>query len=184
MDPHNSHTNPFCLVVNMPDSVVSTKEDYPQHIKFQLARDYKNREWHRVGPVSEHTQGMILLTDDQDFADRLNSIGLPEKYFAIVQGQFTTQDVQKFQQGIAIDGVLFQGKIKILQAEQQQSKVEIQLARGSSLELIQMFAQVSKPAKELVRTGIGPIKLESTLMPSEVRPLSTKEIEDLINCVN
>jgi 16S rRNA pseudouridine516 synthase len=166
-------------MVNMPDSVVSTKEDYPTHIAFQLPERYKHKEWHHVGTVGEHTQGLILLTDDRTFAKKLNSSRLPEKYFAIVNGQVTQEDAQHFQRGVEVENATVSADMKILQAGQQESKVEIHISNGGAQDLYRMFAQISKPARELIRIGLGPVELEGSLLPSEVRALSTEEVQKL-----
>lgn len=136
-----------------------------------------------VGRLDYHSEGLIFLTNDGQFALRLTHprYGVRKKYVATVEGEVTPAMLRSFTQGIFDGGE----KLKALSAHlisgtRARSVVELELAEGKNREVRRMFESQNLTVKRLQRTQIGKIKL-GELKPGKWRTLTETEIKTLIS---
>jgi 23S rRNA pseudouridine2605 synthase len=144
------------------------------------------KEWagvSSVGRLDYHSEGLIFLTNDGQFALRLTHprYGVRKKYIATVEGVVTPGMLRLFTQGIFDGGE----KLKALAAHlvsssRARSVVELELGEGKNREVRRLFESQNLTVKKLQRTQIGKIKL-GELKLGKWRTLSEAEIKTLIS---
>jgi 23S rRNA pseudouridine2605 synthase len=134
-----------------------------------------------VGRLDYDTEGVLLLTNDGDLANRLAHprYTIDKVYQAWVDGNVKTSDIKKLEAGVAIDdGVVVSGEVKILRQEDTRSLLEIRIHEGKKRQIKRMMKAVHHPVQHLVRTRFAGLEA-GNLVPGEWRELQTKEVNDL-----
>lgn len=170
------------LVLNKPRGVVSTMHDprgRPALDRF--VADRPERLFH-VGRLDAETEGLLLLTNDGDLANRLAhpSHEVPKTYVATVEGRPGSKVAQMLRSGIELDdGPIAVDAYRVVDASGARTMVEVVLHSGRNRIVRRMFDAVGHPVLALVRTRIGPVRLAG-LRPGQVRELSPKELGALM----
>jgi 23S rRNA pseudouridine2605 synthase len=144
------------------------------------------KEWgvvSSVGRLDYHSEGLIFLTNDGQFALRLTHprYGVRKKYVVNVEGEVTPVLLRRLTQGIFDGGEKLKAlSAHILSGSRARSVVELELAEGKNREVRRMFESQNLTVKRLQRTQIGKIKL-GELKPGKWRTLSETEIKTLIS---
>jgi len=135
-----------------------------------------------VGRLDYDSEGLILLTNDGDLANRVTHprYGIAKKYLALVGGDPTKADVQRLAKGIDLeDGPARALSASIVGRQSGETMVELTMGEGRNREVRRMFETMGFQVIRLVRTAIGPIS-DRSLKPGQSRRLSTSEIRDLL----
>ena len=173
------------IALNKPKGVVSTMHDPEGRPSIgQFVSDREERLFH-VGRLDAETEGLILLTNDGDLANRLShpSHGVTKVYLVQLEGRVTPTLGTRLIKGIELeDGVAKIDKFQIVQTTPQASLVEIELHEGRNRIVRRIFDEVGHPVTQLVRTQIGPIRL-GDLKPGRTRVLSKTEVGSLMSRV-
>jgi 23S rRNA pseudouridine2605 synthase len=172
------------LVLNKPRGVLSAMED--PHGRRTLAEwvPEGTRLFH-VGRLDAETEGLLLLTNDGDFAQRLThpSYEVPKTYLAEVSGVMTAATLKRLQKGIVLeDGPIRADRAQLVQQAADRSLVRIELHSGRNRIVRRMLDAVGHPVRKLSRTAIGPVQLGS-LRTGEVRDLTREELGALLDLV-
>lgn len=158
-------TQKIYVIFNKPENVLTTMED-PEG-RPTVADFFMERLPVRVFPVGRldwDTEGLLLLTNDGDFAQKVMHPReeIPKTYLAKLDGQPTEKDFQKLLTGVTIPG----GKVKALHVERakigdskQYDWVKIVIAEGKNRQVRHMFAKVGFDVKKLKRVAIGQLTL-------------------------
>ncbi len=172
------------VVLNKPRGVVSTMED-PQGRP--TVADYlgeRGRLFH-VGRLDADTEGLLILTNDGDFAQRLAhpSYEVSKTYMAEVTGQVSEATLKRLRSGIRLDdGPVQADEARLVQGLGDRSLVRVTLHSGRNRIVRRMFDAVGHPVRKLSRIAIGPVKL-GDLKPGAVRDLTRDEIGALLDLV-
>ncbi len=175
------------LVLNKPRGVVSTLDD-PQgrrtvdDLLAKLRTGKQSRLFH-VGRLDTDTEGLLLLTNDGDFAQRLThpSYEVPKTYLAEVTGVVTPPTVKRLRQGITLDdGPVRPDAVKVVSSTGERSLVKITLHEGRNHIVRRTMETVGHPVVRLSRTGIGPVRL-GTLKIGAFRELTREELGGLLD---
>lgn len=173
------------IALNKPKGVVSTMHDPEGRPSIgQFVSDREERLFH-VGRLDAETEGLILLTNDGDLANRLShpSHGVTKVYLVQLEGRVTPSLGARLVKGVELeDGVAKVDKFQIVQTTPQASLVEIELHEGRNRIVRRIFDEVGYPVTQLVRTQIGPIRL-GDLKPGRTRVLSKTEVGSLMTRV-
>ena len=172
------------VVLNKPRGVVSTLAD-PQGRP--TVADYLGRRGRlfHVGRLDADTEGLLLLTNDGDFAQRMAhpSFEVPKTYVAEVAGQVTEATLKRLRAGVTLeDGPVQADRTRLVQRLDDRSLVRITLHSGRNRVVRRMFEAVGHPVRQLSRIGIGPVRL-GDLKPGEVRDLTREELGALLDLV-
>ena len=166
------------LVLNKPRGVVSTMSD-PEGRRTlgDLVAARPERLFH-VGRLDTDTEGLILLTNDGDFAQRIAhpSYELDKTYVAEVDGRVGKATIRRLLDGVTLeDGPVEVSAAKLVQAHDRRSIVELTIHEGRNRIVRRLLDEVGHPVRRLTRTAIGPVVLRG-LRPGEVRELTNDEL--------
>jgi 23S rRNA pseudouridine2605 synthase len=171
------------LALNKPRGVVSTMSDPEGRKTLQdLVEDRPERLFH-VGRLDTDTSGLIILTNDGDFAHRLAhpSYEVDKTYVAEVTGQLFPRVLKQLLAGVTLeDGPVTVSKARIVEASPAKSIVELVIHEGRNRIVRRLLDEVGHPVTRLTRTRIGPVVL-GRLKPGELRDLTTDELGELLD---
>jgi 23S rRNA pseudouridine2605 synthase len=134
-----------------------------------------------VGRLDIDTEGLLLLTNDGDFAQHLAhpSHEIPKTYVAEVDGVLDSAVLRSLKAGIELeDGTSSIDSGRILDTGQARSLVEMTLHSGRNRIVRRTLAAVGHPVQRLVRTAIGPVRLGDQ-RPGTLRELTGAELGEL-----
>ncbi|PFG16519.1 ribosomal large subunit pseudouridine synthase B [Propionicimonas paludicola] len=172
------------LVLNKPRGVLSAMED--PHGRRTLTEFVPDgiRLFH-VGRLDAETEGLLLLTNDGDFAQRMThpSYEVPKTYLAEVAGLITPATLKRLQKGIVLDdGPIQADRAQLVQRAEDRSLVKVELHSGRNRIVRRMFDAVGHPVRQLSRVAIGPVRL-GELRSGQVRELTRDELGALLDLV-
>ena len=171
------------LVLNKPRGVVSTMSD-PQGRRTlsEFVADRPERLFH-VGRLDTDTDGLILLTNDGDFAQRLAhpSYEVDKTYVAEVEGVVRRATIQELLAGVVLDdGPVTVSQAKVTSSHGDRSLVELVIHEGRNRIVRRLLDHVGHPVRQLSRTAIGPVRLQG-LKPGSLRELDATELGSLLD---
>ncbi|WP_345530151.1 pseudouridine synthase [Nocardioides endophyticus] len=171
------------LAVNKPRGVVSTMSDPEGRRTLQdLVADRPERLFH-VGRLDTDTAGLIILTNDGDFAQRLAhpSYEVDKTYVAEVEGEIYRRTLKQLLEGVTLDdGPVTVSKARIIEAGKDKSIVEIVIHEGRNRIVRRLMDHIGYPVRRLTRTQIGPVVLRG-LLSGEMRDLTLDELGELLD---
>jgi 23S rRNA pseudouridine2605 synthase len=175
------------LVLNKPRGVVSTMSD-PEGRRTisDLVADRPERLFH-VGRLDTDTSGLLLLTNDGDFAQRMAhpSYEVDKTYVAEVDGEVTKATVATLLEGVELDdGPVTVTKARIISVSGRgrgaKSIVELVIHEGRNRIVRRLLEQLGHPVRRLTRTAIGPVQLAG-LDSGALRELTLDELGELLD---
>jgi 23S rRNA pseudouridine2605 synthase len=171
------------LALNKPRGVVSTMSDPEGRRTLQdLVADRPERLFH-VGRLDTDTEGLILLTNDGDFAQRVAhpSYELQKTYVAEVDGVVAKGTVRQVRGGVELeDGPVEVTSFKVVSSTAERSIVELVIHEGRNRIVRRLLDAVGHPVRRLTRTAVGPVLLRG-LAPGSVRELTREELGILLD---
>jgi 23S rRNA pseudouridine2605 synthase len=168
------------VMLNKPAGCVTTRSD-------ERGRDTVYRyladvgEWVApVGRLDKDSEGLLLLTNDSRFSDRLLDPrhGVPRTYLATIAGRLSDEQALAALRGIDIGrGELSTPtSLRAIASEGERSTYEVTLTEGKNREVRRLFeALAGAEVTRLVRTRFGPYEL-GDLQPGRWRPLASGEV--------
>jgi len=134
-----------------------------------------------VGRLDFDSEGLLLMTNDGDFAYQLQhpGFGVPKTYRVKVVGQMAPADIRKLETGIEMPG----GRFKPLSVEMEgwtrnSSWLRLTIDEGRNRIIRRVLDRMDFPVRRLVRVEIGGVSL-GTLKRGEFRELTAPELETL-----
>lgn len=171
------------LVLNKPRGVVSTMSDPEgRRTLSDLVADRPERLFH-VGRLDTDTSGLLMLTNDGDFAQRMAhpSYEVDKTYVAEVEGEVYRRTVKQLLEGVTLDdGPVTVSKARIVEATASKSIVELVIHEGRNRIVRRLLDHVGHPVRRLTRTAIGPVRLGG-LKTGELRDLTAAELGELLD---
>ncbi|HWS58814.1 MAG TPA: pseudouridine synthase [Actinotalea sp.] len=178
-------TSLVTIALNKPLGVVSTLHDpNGRPCLDQYVKDRPERLFH-VGRLDAETEGLLLLTNDGELANRLShpSHGVPKTYLATLEGRVKPAVGVRLRAGIELDdGPVTVDDYTLIDATGGASMVEVVLHEGRNRVVRRMFDAVGHPVTRLVRTQVGPVRL-GDLRPGRTRVLGRTELGSLMSAV-
>ena len=169
-------------LLNKPRGVVSTVKD-PQGRKRVV--DLLPPEAGRVYPVGRldrDSEGLVLLTNDGELANRLMHprYEVGKTYKVWVQGLPTAQSLERLRKGVDIgdDRPTSPARVHMKAGNPHRSKMTFMLNEGRKREIRRMCEAVGHPVTRLLRVALGPLKL-GEIPPGAARRLDMAEIREL-----
>jgi 23S rRNA pseudouridine2605 synthase len=169
------------VLLNKPKGFISTLKD-PQgrHTVVDLLGNLGRRVY-PVGRLDYDSEGVLLLTNDGEFANAIMhpSREVDKTYEVKVDGVMTDADIARLQSGVRLkDGMTAPAKVKKLKLTRANSWVEITIHEGRKRQVRRMCEAVGHPVLKLRRTKIGPLGL--TGVPAgQYRELTPREVKAL-----
>lgn len=169
------------LMAHKPDSVVTTMKDKEgRKTAASLVGELSSRVF-PVGRLDYHTTGLLLFTNDGDFAYRLThpKFGIEKTYIAKVKDIPTQGRLGVLRRGLPIDGVMTNpAKVNFLEAREGKAWISIRIAEGRHHQVRKMFEAIGHRVMKLRRVAIGPQELLN-VEPGDWRYLTGKEVRTL-----
>ena len=168
-------------LMNKPKGVLSTvSDDRGRKTVMSLLPADAGRVF-PVGRLDYSTEGLLLLTNDGDLANRLmhprNEIG--KTYVAKVEGEVSEAELNKLRSGVVLDGIKTKKcKVRLVGTENNVSRIEVVITEGRNRQVRRMFESINRDVIFLKRTAIGEIKLGG-LYRGNFRELKDSEAEYL-----
>ncbi|MBI3836586.1 MAG: rRNA pseudouridine synthase [Planctomycetia bacterium] len=168
------------FLVNKPTGVVSTNSDPSGRPRVIDLVAYSGRLF-TVGRLDMSSEGLILVTNDGELANRLTHprYGVEKTYQVEVAGTLERQDLDKLHKGVHLsEGFARVVSAKIKHQYRQSTLLEIVLNEGRNREIRRLLARVGHKAMRLKRIALGPVRL-ADLPSGQVRPLMREELKSL-----
>ena len=170
------------FILNKPKGyITTTADDRDRPTVMEFVRDAPARVF-PVGRLDEATTGLLIMTNDGDFANRLThpKHEMLKTYRAQVSGVLSREKLSKLRRGVDIGGyVTAPAHVEIVKQAANSAVVDIQLGEGKNRQVRKMFAAVGCRVRELERTAIGGVRL-GRLKQGHIRKMTRAEIELLL----
>ncbi len=167
--------------VNKPTGVVSTASDPSGRQRVIDLLPSSLGRLYNVGRLDLASEGLILVTNDGELANRLThpSHGVEKTYHVQVAGHPEPEVLSQLRKGV----YFAEGKAQVVRAKvksrrKQSSVLEIVLAEGRNREIRRMLAKVEHKVQKLVRVAVGPVRL-GDMPPGAYRKLTPQEVKSL-----
>jgi pseudouridine synthase len=170
---------PVYLVLNKPRGVVTTRSD-PERRQTVMNLVPGVAGLFPVGRLDVTTEGLILLTNDGAFAERVAHprYEVPRVYHAKVSGVPDASALERLRRGVRVDGELMAvDRVRVVEADNN-AWVEVTLHEGKQHEVKRLLEAVGHPVSKLRRVAIGPVTSRG-LEPGQFRALAPEEVEGL-----
>jgi len=131
-----------------------------------------------VGRLDRDSEGLLLLTNDGDLANRLMhpSFGIEKEYLAEVEGVPTAKHLTRLRAGVELeDGPARAVRASLVAASGDRGAVRLVMTEGRKREVRRMLEAVGLPVTRLVRLRIGGVGLDR-LPPGAHRELTLDEV--------
>ena len=135
-----------------------------------------------VGRLDQETEGLLILTNDGDFANQMlhPRYEVQKVYQAWVQGTPTTPAMEKFRSGLILGNEkTAPAGLTILESEKNQSLWEIRIREGKKRQIRLMCQALGHPVLYLKRIQIGSFTLDGIETPGQLRSFTISEREEI-----
>jgi 23S rRNA pseudouridine2605 synthase len=180
------------LLLNKPKGVMTTVADPEGR---PTVMDFVPPKFRKalvpVGRLDFQTEGLLLLTDDGEFAQRLAHprYGSKKRYLVKVSGAPAEEELDKLRAGIVLEGrrtspctivpARAPGAVRGGRASEGESSWwSVELFEGRTRQIREMFQRIGAPVQKLRRVAIGPLE-DPGLPLGGVRELTEREVERL-----
>lgn len=174
------------VLLHKPKGILTTTSDPAgRPTVLQLLPAALRRGLKPVGRLDFATEGLLLLTDDGDFAQAVShpSHGCRKTYLVKVAGEPSEAQLAKLRRGIFLDGRrLRPAEIAVSHRTARRGEgntwLTVVLSEGRSRQIRRMFEVAGHPVSKLKRIAIGSLRDEK-LPAGAYRALSPSEIQSL-----
>jgi 23S rRNA pseudouridine2605 synthase len=168
-------------LVNKPRGYLCTNYDPAGRPRVIDLVPHVSQRVYTVGRLDEESDGLVLLTNDGDLANRLlhPRFGVEKTYLVQVAGRPTRDDLQQLLKGVWLsEGHVRARHVKRLRQQGESTWLEIVLTEGKNREIRRMLARLNHKVLQLRRVAFGPIPL-GRLRSGKSRPLMGRELAAL-----
>lgn len=167
------------VLLNKPSGYVcSSNDEQGRDSALDLLKESYSERLYNVGRLDMFSSGLIIFTNDGDFAATLShpSSELEKEYIVDSSLPLPRGFAQEFMHGLRIDGVFYKCKFA---KEMNSHRMQVVLIEGKNREIRRVFDSRQVAIKRLVRVRIGNIEMNK-LAPGEHRDLTESEVKGLL----
>ena len=167
------------LALHKPRGFVTTMSDERGRKCVAQLVEGVGRRVYPVGRLDKDSEGLLLLTNDGDFANLAAhpSSHVAKTYRVTVRPGVTEEQLARMSTGIELDGQMTApAKVKVISQEKGRVVLEIVLYEGRNREIRRMCEALGLEVARLKRTAIGPVRL-GMLPQGQYRELTKEEIQ-------
>jgi pseudouridine synthase len=167
------------LLLYKPKGYITTRKDPDgRPTVYDLLQDFG--QWVvPVGRLDQDSSGLLLLTNDTSFAERVSNPGYKVRKTYLVKASTLLQDQQldQLRNGVLLDdGPTQPAEVKRLRDSARSTFLEITIREGRNRQVRRMLEAVGSNVRKLVRTEIGGVRI-GDLPIGEYRELTAAEVE-------
>ncbi len=174
-------SKPIYIMLNKPRGYISSiKDPRGRKIVTDLIPDIIERLF-PVGRLDYNSEGLMILTNDGDFAYHLThpSYNVPKTYRVRVKGQPSEKDIICLSEGIVLeDGPTAPAKIFHIETKEGNALYEITISEGKNKQIRRMFEKIGFEVIRLKRIKVGNLSL-GDLKSGQYRHLLSSEVRKL-----
>lgn len=166
-------------MLHKPEGVVTATEDREQKTVIDLlSDDLRRRGLFPVGRLDKDTTGILILTNDGDYAHKIISpkSHVDKRYMAVTDGVTDELDAEAFAQGIVL-----RDSTECMPAKLEVTGTQVcyvTLLEGKYHQVKRMLASRGKPVVKLHRCSIGRLVLDDGLKAGEYRQMTAEEVRN------
>lgn len=166
------------ILMNKPAGVLSASNDKNRHTVVDLVPpEFKRPGIFPVGRLDKDTTGLLILTDDGDFAHKVISpkSNIPKCYLAELDGDINDEIIKNFSDGVVLaDGT----KCKpATLCRVSKNVARITITEGKYHQIKRMFGVFDLGVNSLHRESIGCLKLPNDLVFGQCVEILSKDVE-------
>ncbi len=170
------------IIMNKPSGILSASNDKKRQTVVDLVPlELRRAGLFPVGRLDKDTTGLLLITDDGQFAHDIIS---PNKkifktYEAALDGEITDGMIELFAKGVTLaDGTVCRpAKLKALG----NCQAEIEISEGKYHQIKRMFGAVGLGVNSLNRTALGGLHLPEDLSLGDCREITKEELVSIVD---
>ena len=178
-----AETKKYYIMLNKPKNYVTTVSDeFDRPTVMELVRDI-NARIYPVGRLDFDTSGLLIMTNDGDFANRLThpSSHVNKTYRVTVKGDVTDEKLIEMREGILLDGKkTLPCDCFVAERKEDRTVLIFILNEGRNRQIRRMCEAVDLSVVRLKRTEIAGVKL-GMLPQGKWRELNEREMRRLTN---
>jgi 23S rRNA pseudouridine2605 synthase len=132
-----------------------------------------------VGRLDFATAGLLLLTTDNQLAERLTNPrnAVVRRYVVTARGEVSAGDCAALERGIETSG-LRASSATVRKRSKRETHLIVELTEGKNREIRRLFDAIGKPVTRLLRVAYGPIEL-GRLQSGEWREVGRDELDSI-----
>lgn len=168
-------------ILNKPRGYLCTASDPESRKTIYSLLPQGLQNLRHVGRLDRESEGLVLLTDDGDIANRVMHprYGVLKVYRVIVEGRVGRSVIDRLEEGIELeDGLAKAENVRVREVEDRRSDLLMGIREGRKHEVRRMMEAVGHPVKRLQRLALGPLTMRG-IRPGEWRRCDPSEIEAL-----
>jgi 23S rRNA pseudouridine2605 synthase len=169
------------LLFNKPKGVVCTNARNEQRKRVIDFLDKVKGRIYTIGRLDAESEGLILLTNDGDFAQAMAhpKFGVPKTYAVLVRGNVDADAMHKVRGGVWLsDGRTSGASVKVERRGRDRTYLKVTIREGKNREVRRVFAKLGNPVLSLKRVRIGTLNLHG-LRSGAHRFLRPEEVDSL-----
>jgi len=172
------------FMLNKPRGYVTTVSDPQGRPTVMEFVSYRKERLYPVGRLDYASEGLLLMTNDGDLAQKLTKAGshMAKTYHVKISGRPDEKGIERLRRGITITLEDDQrvktspAKIRLLE-DAANPWYEVILIEGRNRQIRRMFQNVGFLVEKIQRVQLGPLKLD--IAPGKIRPLTVREVAQL-----
>ncbi len=176
------------LLLNKPRGyLTAVEDDAGRPTVIQLVPQHWRKALIPVGRLDYQTEGLLLLTDDGEFAQRISHprYGCHKTYEVKVKGTPDEAQLDRLRKGIVLEGrrtapcrITWMKSTGSRDEEGGNTWFAVELSEGRTRQVREMFFRIAHPVQKLRRVAIGPLR-DTELPVGALRELSDRELSVL-----
>lgn len=171
------------IMLNKPAGVVSATEDrHDRTVLDILPPELKRPGLFPAGRLDRDTEGLLIITDDGDFAHRMLSPRkhVMKQYVAKLDGEITEDMIRRFEEGVTFaDGTVCRPAQLRVRSETDRTVGIVGICEGKYHQVKKMFATTGRKVVHLQRISIGNLYLDSNLPIGNAKKLTKLDIDSI-----
>lgn len=185
--PIDKEQNVYYVLYKPREFISSVSDDKGRETVIDLMSEVQERIF-PIGRLDYHTSGILLLTNDGEFAHVLMHprYEMDKVYIVKIKGTPRKEKLQQLKKGVTDEGELLKAvdiKLKSVDRKAETTIVEITLHEGKNRHIRRMMENIGHPVLKIKREKYGPITLQG-LRPGQFRSLNRQELHHLKSLSN
>ena len=174
------------ILLNKPAGYVTTMKDPDNRpIVSNLLKGIPQRLY-PVGRLDYNTEGLLLLTNDGEWANRLSHPRneIEKEYLVKIRSGLSADQISQLENGVQLDdGITAQAKLSVIRVMEKNTWFTLTIHEGRYRQVRRMCEALGLPLVKLKRVRYGSVQL-GELRVGEYRELTPAEISDLARGIN